>query len=364
MCARCAPHPGLDRPKLHRRRPAAIPGPDRLLRQEQPSATPFQPQLDSWTGNQLHAYAAVGVRNTTTKATDYGVIWFSARTEVDKVNRLVTLDNVVVTKQHFPTLPNNGAAYVSVLANHVPWTQTIPLDELQASLATTAAASNQKQYPVLNDPPKIIFSQTPAVLALIYGEPKLSAPVNSLQRVINTRALIYFDLVNSTYYLGLMDAWVQAPSLTGPWSEAQNYPQAQLNQQAGAAVTSNLGQALGDPAHSLDFAYQQGDAPTVYVSTTPAELLLSTGPPNYSFILGTGLMYVTNSGNDIFTAVATSQYYALIAGRWFTSPSLQNGPWSYVTPASLPTGFAQIPAYSPKAGVRSRSPAHHRPRKP
>src|SRR5208283_5372209 len=90
---------------------------------------------------------------------------------------------------------------------------------------------------------------------------------------------------------------------------------------------------------------------TVYVSTTPAELLLSTGPPNYSFILGTGLMYITNSGNDIFTDVANSQYYALIAGRWFTSPSLQNGPWTYISPANLPAGFAQIPTYSPKASV-------------
>ena len=311
----------------------------------------FQPQLDSWTGNQLQAYSAVGVRNASTKATDYGVIWFSARTEVDKVNRLVTFDDFQITKQKFPTLPNNGAAYVQLLANHVPWTQTIPLDELQASLATTAAASNQKQYPVQNEPPRIIFSQTPAVLALIYGDPKLGAPVGGLERVINSRALIYFNTLNNTYYLGLMDAWVQAPSLTGPWTEAQNYPQAQLNQLAGAAITNNLGQSLGDPTHSLNFAYANGDAPTVYVSTTPAELILSNGPPNFSLILGTGLMYVSNSGNDIFTAIANSQYYVLIAGRWFTSPSLQNGPWTYIAPANLPTGFAQIPAYSPKASV-------------
>jgi hypothetical protein len=311
----------------------------------------FQPQIDSWSGNQLQAYSAVGVRNIATKATDYGVIWFSARTEVDKVNRLVTLDNFQVTKENFPTLPNNGSAYVQVLTNHVPWTQTIPLDELQASLATTAAASNQKQYPVQNEPPRIIFSQTPAVLALIYGDPKLGPPVNGLERVINSRALIYFDTLNNTYYLGLMDAWVEAPSLTGPWTEAQNYPQAQLNQLAGAAITKNLGQSLGDPTHSLNFAYANGDAPTVYVSTTPAELLLSDGPPNFSLIVGTGLLYVANSGNDIFSTLVNSQYYVLIAGRWFTSPSLQNGPWTYVPATNLPTGFAQIPDYSPKASV-------------
>ena len=230
----------------------------------------FQPQLDSWTGNQLQAYSAVGVRNTSTKATDYGVIWFSARTEVDKINRLVTFDDFQITKQNFPTLPNNGAAYVQLLTNHVPWTQTIPLDELQASLATTAAASNQKQYPVQNEPPRIIFSQTPAVLALIYGEPKLGAPVGGLERVIDSRALIYFNTQNNTYYLGLMDAWVQAPSLTGPWTEAQNYPQAQLNQLAGlpACARHNFPACPMSPTRP---APEPGSAPQPAAVTTTME---------------------------------------------------------------------------------------------
>ena len=51
------------------------------------------------------------------------------------------------------------------------------------------------------------------------------------------------------------------------------------------------------------------------------------------------------------TDVNNSQYYVLIAGRWFTSPSLLNGPWTYIAATSLPAGFAQIPAYSPKASV-------------
>ena len=311
----------------------------------------YQPQLDTWKGNQLEAYAAVGVRITATKTTDYGVIWFSARTEVDKVNRLVTLEDFKITKQNFPTLPENGSAYVQGLTNHAPWTQTIPLDELQASLATTSVASDQKTYPVKNDPPTIFYSTTPAVLALIDGDAKLGPAVNNLQRVINSRSLIYFDTANNMYYLAVMDAWVESYSLTGPWSEAQSYPQAQLDSLARIAVSKNLGEIMGDPSQSLSAAYEVGNAPTVFVSTTPAELLLSTGPAQFSLILGTGLLYVENSGNDIFTDVATSQYYVLIAGRWFTSASLANGPWSYIPAANLPAGFAQIPAYSPKASV-------------
>src|SRR4029077_17172509 len=41
----------------------------------------------------------------------------------------------------------------------------------------------------------------------------------------------------------------------------------------------------------------------------------------------------------------------LVGGRWFTSPSLQNGPWSYQPGTTLPADFAMIPDYSPKADV-------------
>ena len=64
----------------------------------------FQPQVESWAGNELKAYSAVRVKTATKQDTDYGVIWFSARTEVDKVNRMVTLENFVLNKQSFPTL--------------------------------------------------------------------------------------------------------------------------------------------------------------------------------------------------------------------------------------------------------------------
>ncbi|MBV8553249.1 MAG: hypothetical protein JOY54_18275 [Acidobacteriaceae bacterium] len=53
----------------------------------------YQPQLESWTGNTLSAYAAVAVKTQGSSETAYGVIWFTARTEVDKVNRSVTLND-------------------------------------------------------------------------------------------------------------------------------------------------------------------------------------------------------------------------------------------------------------------------------
>src|SRR6201999_2366878 len=58
----------------------------------------------------------------------------------------------------------------------------------------------------------------------------------------------------------------------------------------------------------------------------------------------------SNSSNDIFMDVNAHQYYVLISGRWYTSPSLRDH-WKYVAANSLPADFAKIPEGSPKDNV-------------
>jgi len=103
----------------------------------------FQPQIESWTGNQLTGRAAVRVKSAS--STDYGVIWISARTEVDKVNRLVTLEGPSITKQNSPTLPNNGYTYTTALLKDLPWNKTVPLDLLEADLSVTNAERSRRR---------------------------------------------------------------------------------------------------------------------------------------------------------------------------------------------------------------------------
>src|SRR5262249_56308563 len=77
----------------------------------------YQPQVDSWQGNALAWRVAVAVRPTGTKDETFGVLWGTARTEVDRTTRTVQLEDVSVTKVNFPTLPGNGEAYVPGLTN-------------------------------------------------------------------------------------------------------------------------------------------------------------------------------------------------------------------------------------------------------
>ncbi len=310
----------------------------------------YQPELSDWTGNALDAYSAVLIRTGTDK-TDFGAIWYTARTEVDKVNRVVTLEDFQLTRQKFPTIANNGAAYSGAFSKDMSWSRTVPLDQLQSSLAVTSVAEKQQKVVVKNDPPAILFSSAPAVLALIDGQPVMQEAGNGLQKIINTRALILFDSGKKVYYLALMDGWVESKTFQGDWLLAKRDPQKDLDKIKAAALKANENQVLGNPEQSLQEAFADFQAPLVYVSTTPAELILTSGSPEFTPIPGTSLLYVRNSGDDIFLDNANSTYYILVAGRWFSSTSLQNGPWNYVSATGLPADFAKIPVYSPKASV-------------
>jgi len=104
-----------------------------------------------------------------------------------------------------------------------------------------------------------------------------------------------------------------------------------------------------DPhAHPQDLP--QTPPARVYVSTSPAELIEIKGEPQYSPIPQTQLVYVTNTDRDIFMDVKGQLFYVLLSGRWFQAKTLQ-GPWSFVSGATLPREFSRIRPESPKGYV-------------
>src|SRR5262249_52867346 len=147
----------------------------------------------------------------------YGVVWYNARTEVDKVNRLVTLDQVQLVKVKFPVAQDKEAELAALLQKKFPGgTKTISLDRLEAMVDTDD--ETLKSVEVKNDPPKIIFSAKAALLVLIDGIAQLSdVPGTKLQRVINTRAVLLYETDKKTYYLRVEDWWLQSKQPEGPW---------------------------------------------------------------------------------------------------------------------------------------------------
>ena len=151
----------------------------------------YQPQVIRWNDNQLEFRAALAFRPDGAKEESFGVIVATTRTQVDRVLRTVTFENLRISKIDFPTLPDRGAAYAKqVQTQFAKQVRTIALDRLEASLAL--AGIKPPTVAVQNDAPQVFVSYSPAILVPIDGAPVLKpVPDHSrFQRVINTKALI------------------------------------------------------------------------------------------------------------------------------------------------------------------------------
>jgi hypothetical protein len=303
----------------------------------------YQPQIEKWAGADFETRSAVAITPPGSNAPVYGVFWMKARADVDKAARIVTLNDIQVTKAMFPSAPESQSEYLELIRKHVPTvTKTVALDHLEASYAMSEAVKNSKTVPVKNDPPRIIYSSTPSLLVLIDGPPALRTMPNlDVQRVINSQALILKD--GFYYYLYASGNWYQAIDVEGPWSPAPN-PPAALEAAKQTAVASQTIDLLPPGTNAVT------TMPAVFVSTVPAELIQTEGAPNLVPIEGTELMQIENSDNALFFNDADQRYYVLISGRWFDASSLA-GPWGFVPYDDLPKDFAKIPPTHPKANA-------------
>ena len=305
----------------------------------------YQPQISSWPGNQMTGRFVVAARPSGTTNETYGIVSFSARSDVDKANRLVTLEDFQINKLDFPAHSANEDQYRTMLMSSLEQSvKIIPLDHLEAILSVSSEMVKAKAQQVMNVPPEIFYSTVPSLLVLVDGPPVLQDLKGNYQRVINTRSVLLFNTTLENYYLFADNQWFTAPAVTGPWTSATVLPS-----DIKKALRAALDTKLVDPMHPTG-----PDDPVVkqvFVSLKPAELLQTTGPANMLSVPGTSLLYAENSSSAIFYNLNNSSYYVLISGRWFTSGSLQGGTWSFVPAGNLPPDFAKIPPTSDKSNV-------------
>ena len=310
----------------------------------------YQPQVNSWDGNLLDFRAVVAAKRAGSDQETFGVIWARARTQVDRVARMVLLEDVTLTKSNFPTLPDNGAALLREFQVQLASVakRIIALDRLEASLAASATVK-PAGIPVNNAPPTILVSYAPALLIPIDGAPVLRpVPGTAFERVINTHALILRPLGSSTYYLHVYDGWLYAGTLEQPWFQPMVLP-AGIDQVAKTLAQSGVVDLI-DGGKVQPKASLANGVPTIHVSQTPSELLMFKGQPTFSPITGTTLQWASNTANDVLFDSASKEYFVLLSGRWFRSAAL-TGPWTYVASTSLPADFKKIPPDAPASIV-------------
>jgi hypothetical protein len=82
------------------------------------------------------------------------------------------------------------------------------------------------------------------------------------------------------------------------------------------------------------------DPPPIFVSETPARLLMFDGAPAFAPVTGTGLFYAVNTNWDCFRQGEKGPYFLLDDNLWLTSAELK-GPYKAVS--ILPPDFSKLP---------------------
>ena len=308
--------------------------------------TIFQPQLESFTGTAINARAAFSLTLKDEKEPVFGVLWLKAKVATDREKRTVKLLQLNVTKAAFPGMNKENLKEIDDTVRKAAenWNPDISLDRLLAMLDKINDKQVQPDKLKMN-PPEIILRKKPAILVPVNGEPKLETVKNtSLLRVVNSPALIVLDTKTRLYYLKADCGWMSTSNLKGEWKLVNNPPGDVIAY--GKKNIDNVADGLKEYSSVV---------PEVIVSTVPAELVVFDGEPQFSPIAQTGLLYVSNTEDDVFLDLDSRSYYILLTGRWFTSNDPTKG-WQFVPPDKLPKNFSEIPEDSPKANVLASVP--------
>lgn len=315
--------------------------------------TVYQPQTSSWE-NQRRLVAGAAVAYLAKPADvnakpAYGTLTLEADTSVALEQRQVKFARLRVTDASFKTLQKDAVReIVNEIVEAIPdQERVISLDAVLAAIARSSITP--KELPGLKaDPPAIFFSSTPALLVNFDSEP-IWSPIekNDLKFAVNTNWDVFQYEAAKTFYLRNENTWFKAADVKGPWQPAGKLPPSFASLPSGDNF-KDVKAAL--PGASISASKM----PKVFVSLTPAEMILTAGAPVYKPVAGTSLMWLSNTDSDVFRVGATGNVYYLVAGRWFTSASFE-GPWTFATP-NLPADFKKIPLEHERSRVLASVP--------
>ena len=309
----------------------------------------YQPQLETFEGDNLTGRTAVSVVPPGQSEPVFGAVWIDAIVETDREERTVTIQDVTIPRVRFPNATDEQTqALADVLAEEaMAWEGVISLDRILTGLEMVERERSISDD-LKNDPPDIRLTYVPSILVTLDGEPVLHDIENTdLQAVVNTPFTIVYYPSTAVYYLYAgQDAWFYATDMMGSWAVTDRVPE-----KVTSLIPPDTVQVEVDEENATGLDFDVRDV-TVVVVTEPTELIITDGSPQYASIDGTDLLYVSNSESDVFVEIGTQQYYIVLTGRWYTAGSL-DGPWSFIASDSLPADFTKIPPESARGSVLS-----------
>ena len=310
--------------------------------------TVYQPQPESLQGNKLSGRAAFSAQAKSSDDLLFGVFWYNATISTNRDTRMSSLESILVKEIKLPGIEDTSK--ISLLKTFLE----IEIPKSKINLSIEEITSTIEQDDILsskdlkNEAPDIIYKTEATLLVLMDGEPKLEDDKNlQMKRIINTAFLIVQNPDDKKYYLYAGDYWYVSGFMKEDYKHVDKLPKriASLDQQIKTQTKSSN---TGSAGTSTNF-------PAILILTSPTEIIQSRGAAEYASIEGTGLLYVSNSEDDIFKNISDQKFYVLISGRWYTSLTL-DGKWVYLPADQLPADFSKIPEGSAKDIVLASVP--------
>lgn len=324
----------------------------------------YQPELQRWDGELLRARAVVAAQEG--ERTSYGLLELEARAVADRDAGVAHVAGYRVVQARFPAAGPRSRGWGPALAPALAAPFDAPLEKLEQDLAI-ARAARPKPRAARNDPPAVAVRDHPALLVLVDGDPQWRRiEGTALERVVNARPLLVRAGPGGPVYLHLLDGWLEAPALEGPYAVAKAPPPALAQAYAWGAQEPDVDllQARAEPGappreagagEKVAAPTLAAGAPEIVIATRPTALVVTEGPPQLEAVGDTGLLYWKNTSADVLVDSASGALYLLQAGRWFTAAA-PAGPWRWVDGRALPPAFARIPPGHPKESVLASVP--------
>lgn len=306
----------------------------------------YEPQPESYEQSRLVFRSAISLIKKGESEPVFGTLWANSQTRSEQSSGNISLESLSITDIRFPaSITEETTREIEVeLESGVPARKAI----ISSSYLENALSRNKEKQQLdasfSNKAPKVIYTTTPSLLVVIDGEPVLQKNQEwGMEAVVNSPNTIVKNN-DGNFYLYGGNRWYKSQSAKGPFNYT-GYPPANL-----AAVEKAVKKGeSSEKEFDSDFDNANINR-AVIVSTEPAELIQSEGEADFTPISNTGLLYVSNSPNDIFMDIASQQYYVLLSGRWYRSPSLKSE-WSFINADQLPKDFSRIPAGTEKDNV-------------
>jgi hypothetical protein len=303
--------------------------------------TIYAPEPENFENNVLEARAAFSLFDKS-HLPIFGAMWFRCFVHTDVKNNEVYFEDIQLVNANFPEVKAEDIQQLQriISESSQQWSLNSNLSTFYKNLGSLEI-NNASSEALINHPPKILYSNVPAALVYIDGDPILEAAKNAplYSYVVNTPHFIVQSMSDKQYYLKISNWWYVAADPKASWKAIETPPAAILQLAAGAARTES------------DEKNEAGRQPKLIITDEPAELIQTAGPPEIAQGYE-NLFVISNSEDEIIFDSYKDEYYILISGRWFKTRRLESAVWKFVAPNELPTAFSEIPPSSPLAHIR------------